>query len=195
MDNQQANLDKLWIACFVETEGSIGFGAQNYNPKDKRVDRLTPIITISNTDIGLIDRAAGILKSWNVGYYINTRKDSKYPNAKIGYVINSWGFKRAQKLLGIIYPYIYGEKKRKADAVLEYIRIATEVMNYRKQNFKKAGPKFIRGEGRNNTTLIYPKEKFKFPIISNEQKIKYLLECRESFRDYNPDIKHIKKEV
>jgi len=114
--NQQERLVNLaWLAGFFEGEGWIGFHTTS--------NRITPGISLINTDFVLIERVSNILKSLNVGFYIQTRKGGcdENPAHKTAKVIEIAGFKRVRSLLTYLLPFLFGRKQQVASLLLEYV--------------------------------------------------------------------------
>lgn len=114
--NQQERLVSLaWLAGFLEGEGWIGFHVHN--------NRITAAINLINTDFVLIERVSDILKSLNVGFYIQTRKNGCDGNLahKTAKSLEVAGMKRVRSLLSYILPFMVARKKQVAEIMLEYV--------------------------------------------------------------------------
>jgi len=96
------NLDFIWLAGFLDGDGSVCM--ESHIMKNRMC--YSPRITFSNTDENIIEEIKRILKENNIGHYEYTKKTV---NA-IAHDVSVVGFKRVQKLIPKILPYIKGRK-------------------------------------------------------------------------------------
>jgi len=110
MDNQQIRLDHLsWLGGIIDGEGSITVDKRNS-------DCVAPQIMIVNTDSNLVSKVLEILDEHNISRYIQCRQ---YKDWKPTYRIYIAGFKRAQKFLTLIIPYLVS-KQHRANLLLQF---------------------------------------------------------------------------
>ena len=118
MGNQQER-SLAWLAGVLEAEGSISF--QVYTLPDGRI-RITPYVCLVNTDEAILAEARRIMD----GLLVNdknakTRHCGHGGKNKPCHVIRLDGV-ACSIVVEAILPYIVGEKRKNAEAVLEYIR-------------------------------------------------------------------------
>lgn len=101
--------EKTWLACILETEGSVGY----VNPKKTYGQYRYPLIQFVNTDIALIKHFCELTGS---KFYEDKRK-TLWAKKQLyrTYLYN----KKAVELLRIIEPYFIGEKKTIVKKILE----------------------------------------------------------------------------
>lgn len=132
-DNQQERLvDLAWIAGLWEADGcfSIFKGSKS---------RLYAASSFVNSDKKLIEAVHSSLKRLGVGHYISTRKLSeKNSNHKDQQIIYVAGFKRAEKFIDLILPFLRGRKSEVAEVVKAFIvhRLSNYKGHYTKEDFE-----------------------------------------------------------
>jgi hypothetical protein len=134
-DNQQQTVSDFeigWMAGIIEGEGSIVLQIHKRKGRSQQL-RVTPRIIVTNSDVNLIDKYIDILKRLNVGRYVrhtkpNNRRASdlfkaqgKNPKFKDMTWVYVEGFKRMHRILPLIVPCMYGEKKVRASLLLKFI--------------------------------------------------------------------------
>jgi len=129
MDNQQRRLekDKAWFAGIMEGEGSFTLVRGKRVENGEEVYRYIPSCCLSNTDPMLMKEIERILKEQNIGfktYYRGRRK----PTHKECWQLHIIGMKRSIDLIKWILPELRGEKKMKAEKILEFAKIRDEQM-------------------------------------------------------------------
>jgi hypothetical protein len=116
-DNQQERLidtvDLGWLVGFLESEGT--FTISRHNKRKNGKYNLHPYVQATNSDIALINKAARAAKQLGVNFYIYHKKNTYY------HIIHCGGYKRLARLLPQIIPYMAGEKRKKAEIILEYV--------------------------------------------------------------------------
>lgn len=117
MGNQQER-SIAWLAGILDGEGSIS--VQVYTLPDGRV-RLTPFISIVNSDAGILDGCREILKSLEVAY-----RDCKKPLSEhFGTLecrnIRIDGQEPVECLIRKVLPYLRSIKKQNAEKILLYL--------------------------------------------------------------------------
>lgn len=114
-----------WFTGIIEGEGSIS--VQVYTLPDGRV-RLTPYVSIINTDRVILDECDRIFKllleneTSKARYCGHSRKQYDYcfQGRKLCYALRADG-NACGAVLKAILPYMVGEKRRNAEVVLQYI--------------------------------------------------------------------------
>lgn len=121
MGNQQVTAAELgWLAGIIDGEGYLGL--QLY--QDKRMDRkcglnIDPCLHISNTDEEIVLKSRDIVRKLGVNPYIRA---SKLKNRKKDqYKIQVKHMSKMKKILEATYPYLTGNKKKRAKLILEFI--------------------------------------------------------------------------
>ena len=125
MGNQQERLEWeiSWLAAFTEGEGWISLAKNSSLQNGKRYFRFDPNCGISNTAKDLIDECVRILNKYGVGHQVVKRKGSgiaKGP-ALDRYEIIMRSMIRSNSFLNLIYTFLIGIKKTRADLVLKFI--------------------------------------------------------------------------
>jgi hypothetical protein len=121
LDNQQATLEDLaWLAGIVDGEGYIGMQLERIR-RHSVVRRASVGLQISNTDEDIALKAVSIIKKIGVNPYLKVdstalRKSSK----KIVYVVSIHRMAVLLKVLKPILPYLTGNKKTRAELVIEF---------------------------------------------------------------------------
>lgn len=124
MDNPQER-SLAWLAGIVEGEGSIS--VQVYTLPDGRV-RLTPYVSIINTDKAILNECERIFKQLLRGEkskarYCNhsrTQHKASFEGRKPCYAFRVDGI-ACRPILAALLPFIVGEKRRNAKVVLDFI--------------------------------------------------------------------------
>ena len=112
---QSAGKNLGWLAGFICGDGSICLdkahianGRFIYSPK----------VIITNTDYNLILHSIEILKAFEIGHYITSKKTVNFT----AYMIIIKGFKRVKKFLNLIIDYLEGKKKDQAKIILAWLK-------------------------------------------------------------------------
>jgi len=119
MDNQQGKTTELelaWLAGFIDGEGCLDF-QKGYQKALKR-DTYQPRVRINNTDIPTLNKVDDLLRRMMAGHYIYWRhpENKKW---KSSWDVEIVGFKKVQRFLIQINPYLY-TKKEKAEMLLDF---------------------------------------------------------------------------
>lgn len=127
MDNQQERLEWeiSWLAAFTEGEGWVSLCKNSSLQNEKRYFRFDPNCGISNTAKDLIDECVRILNKYGVEHQVVKRKGSKLSKGEPleRYEIIFRSMKRVKSFLDLIYPYLIGIKKIRAELVLNFISL------------------------------------------------------------------------
>lgn len=130
MDNQQERLELNinWFAGFFEAEGWISLMNTKRIEKGERVSRYVPTCGICNTDLSIAKHILRLLESNAISYQFYVRKPRK-KGYKEGWQIHLSGMKKCISFLNWILPYMIGEKKYKAQKVLEFCKQRKDKIN------------------------------------------------------------------
>lgn len=111
-DNQQERLCELsWLGGIIDGEGCISFKKNTGKCWKNRNERpLYPIVSVSNTDIMMINKIIEILERNQIAYYREDRKGrGNNSNSSAIYIK---GIKRVKRLLDLIIPYLVNKQHR-----------------------------------------------------------------------------------
>jgi len=100
---------KAYIACFIETDGSLGF---KHYPRYKKMKCR---VTFYNSDFELMSHLSQLLLR---PAYSKKVKEGR----KQMYQITVYGYRAVLRLLEQVLPYMIGHKKEMARAMVLYIR-------------------------------------------------------------------------
>lgn len=107
MDNQQVRSFNLgWLACAFESEGHFSFMRQ----QKKKYINYYPLISLVNTDDKYIEACDEILAYHQIPHYIEPKRDRGV--GKTTRCVKICGFRRCQKFLDIMLPYLKTKRKR-----------------------------------------------------------------------------------
>lgn len=126
-DNQQQTVtdgEIGWLAGIIDGEGSITM-LINRRADRTQVLRITPRITITNTDQAIIDKVISILTNLGIAKYVQITKPNnvglvKTSSKDITY-ISVDGFRRLTRFIPVIQPYLVGDKKKRSEVMFEFI--------------------------------------------------------------------------
>ena len=114
--NQQERPDLAWLTGIVEGEGSLYFSGIE---QSKCGPDIYPRCNVYNTDPEIIDTICGILKKYEIGYYLQSHRiKGKFH----GLYVHVNGIKRQQKFLSLIRPYMHSKKAIIVDKLLDYFK-------------------------------------------------------------------------
>lgn len=117
-----------WFAGLLEGEGCITFFKQAR--KRGGFDIITGA-QITNTDINIINKLVEILEKCNLSWFLRNKKVYSKNHTECFY-IECRQQEMLRKSLETFIPYMYGNKKSKANLVLGFL-------NKRKEGFEKSG--------------------------------------------------------
>jgi hypothetical protein len=109
MDNQQESsrlIDLGWLGGIIDGEGTITI--RKHTRKNNAL-LLTPIVTMTNTDLLITNNYIRILESIDVPFWITNYKGTDRWKAKIR--IETTGLRRCKKILPILIPFLVGKKE------------------------------------------------------------------------------------
>ena len=142
-ENQQETATAFeigWLSGILEGEGSICL-LVNRRKDRTQVLRIRPSVIFTNSDSLLIERCVSILTKLGVGKYVMHTRPNKgsFTNSTkdMTYIYVS-GFKRVKKLLEILRQCLFGEKKYRLEALLNFInrRLKKSDITGKKMNFR-----------------------------------------------------------
>lgn len=119
MGNQQER-SLAWLAGILDGEGSVS--VQVYTLPDGRV-RLTPFVSIVNSDVGILEGCREILSEIGVKYR-DCRKpmtEGEFAGSLVCSNIRVDGQKPVKALLEKVAPYLRSVKRRNAEVILAYL--------------------------------------------------------------------------
>jgi hypothetical protein len=117
-----------WLAGIIDGEGSVVMGISKY--KDRRGNETEYFITrlaVSNTEKTIIDKCASIIERLGCSIY-HCKEKTKHPthgnvgNKKVT-VLAITGFDSLLAILPVVIPHMYSYKKRRAELMLDYIKL------------------------------------------------------------------------
>jgi hypothetical protein len=129
MGNQQERFDLrlAWLAGIIEGEGWISLGLVRSMKRNKSVlPAFVPQIGMVNTDLSIVDECERLFKELDIKYrsqlrpaYIHTDGAMRKEKKEIS-IATHVSFK---KLSSAIYPYMIGEKRKRIEKILEFLKI------------------------------------------------------------------------
>lgn len=113
-----------WLAGILEGEGSICLQVSKRSGQRGTLC-VVPKIILTNSDMGLIEACVSILGKLGVGKYVlhtNAKPSALAPRAtKAMHYVHISGHKRVLACLDALTPAIYGDKKRRAELLRDFI--------------------------------------------------------------------------
>lgn len=116
-----------WLAGIIDGEGTVSLGISRRANRSQLI-RTSPKVIIANTDPGILDMCVKALQVVGVGHY--QRNERRPPGHILGVSVPKFkpvttievgGFKRVQRLLVAVRPFLAGEKGLRADLLLKFI--------------------------------------------------------------------------
>lgn len=112
--NQQATFCELsWLGGIIDGEGCITVVK---GPPGRYGHSANPIVTIANTGERMIQKIEEIFKRHGIAYYLTTHQPKR---GKCKTFVRVVGFKRVQRLLFLLLPYLV-EKAERAFLLMEF---------------------------------------------------------------------------
>ena len=108
------------LAGIVMGEGCISARIDEHGKNGKQVDLK---FQITNTDVGIIKFCSEVYVENGIGFYYTTdsrKRRSEITRSPVLTIVVD-GYKRLQKALSLILPYLYGNKKQQAEWMLQLI--------------------------------------------------------------------------
>lgn len=117
---EQATTEELaWLGGIWDGEGSISFQATKRSNGNLVI---VPFLSVTNTDVIIIERIKQILDKMKVGYKESWIVDKANPSYLKRCNIRIDKFARAKGLIQSLYPFLHSAKKQNAEIMLEFIR-------------------------------------------------------------------------
>ena len=117
IDNQQVTkIDIGWLAGIIDGEGWLGLTYQN---KKRNRFSVKAEIQVVNTDKGIVDYFVLTLSQLGITPYIRVR-EYKTSSWRPCWNITLGKFSAVVKLLTAVGPFLRGEKRKKADILLQF---------------------------------------------------------------------------
>ena len=114
-----------WFQHSIEGEGWMSLGKSKTTRRGKPYFMYTLFCGIANTDMLLINECKRIFDKYGIGYNSINRKPSTISKTeglpRCELVVRS--IKRVKVLINLIFPYLIGAKKFRAEVILEYIKM------------------------------------------------------------------------
>lgn len=108
-----------WFAGMLEGEGCLYFTKQQYKKRNGKFDIIVGA-QITNTDISIINKLVEILDRCELSWFIRTKKVYSRNHSQCFYIeCRNQGM--LKKSLEIFTPYMFGEKKSKAELILKFL--------------------------------------------------------------------------
>ncbi len=126
-DNQQEIGQVGWLAGIIDGEGTVSLTISRRANRSQMI-RSTPKVLVANTDAGIIDRCIAVFAQIGVGNYAHHVRP--LPRDLLGVPVKKFkpvtvlevtGFKRVQKLLNAVRPFLAGDKANRADLLTKFI--------------------------------------------------------------------------
>jgi hypothetical protein len=133
MGNQQETITQAeigWLAGIIEGEGSITMNARKKQWKGWNGFGVDMQVYAVNTDAGIIQKTVAILRKLGIEPYIyesktvpipHKRKDGTYSSEKTIMSVNVNKMAHILKVLNLIIPHIAGEKRNRAELIVDFI--------------------------------------------------------------------------
>ncbi len=117
MDNLQPelNVELSWLGGFFNADGSVSFRII----QSRKYLVFRPVISFCNTEEDIIKRIYEVLRLAKTGYYVSGTKPRK-PHWSFAWDIKVEGMKRCARFAPLLYPYVYGIKKKRLQWVIEF---------------------------------------------------------------------------
>lgn len=121
MDNQQERLElnMHWFAGFFESEGWLSVMKTNRIYKGEKVNMYVPSCGICNTDFTILEYVKILFLKNGIEYQLYIREPRKEVYKK-GWQINIQAMKKAMAFIEWVMPFLVGEKKIKAQKILQF---------------------------------------------------------------------------
>lgn len=159
--NQQGNISYNigYLIGILDGEGTISL-SRCVSPK-KGHFKMSPLITITNTDEKIVNKTIEALETINIPYYISSSQKTK--SKRIIYRIIIGGLKRVDRLVSVLIDYDFGKSER-LKLLKEFIDSRKKVID--KHSFKKPYTlreveifndiRILNGQGGKSSRLIDP---------------------------------------
>lgn len=121
MDNQQERLlcDMNWLAGIMEGEGWFSMCKTTAKYKDTKIQRYYATCGMCNTDRKIIEEFERILTFIKIKFKTYHRKP-RIQGSKESWQLHIVSMDHCADFIKVISPYLRGEKKQKANALLDF---------------------------------------------------------------------------
>lgn len=149
MGNQQGTpteIEIAWLAGFIEGEGSLSLSAWNrFDEHAGRNPKIAVTIKIYNTDAALIGRCTDILCKLGISPHLKEREQrpmlkpdgsGEYKSVDPMLVLTVSKLVCARALLEKLVPHLYGNKRRRAAIMMQYLDRRIEKIERNGGNFR-----------------------------------------------------------
>src|SRR3990172_1603803 len=120
LDNQQVigfePIELGWLAGIIDGEGCLSLHDRSGK---RRGTGMTPLVSICNTDLAIIERISQILAKMEIGNFVS-KLYVAHKNKNPYKVVSVQGLKRVGKLLTFVIPVLTGQKCKKAILLNEF---------------------------------------------------------------------------
>lgn len=117
--------DAAWLAGMWEGEGSVLLYSR---PVDNSRLQITPSLTITNTDVHIMNRIRSLLESINC-FYSWQEPQTRKKHWKQAYRLTTGRADYIKTTLETILPFMVGEKKAKGETLLSFVSRRIEKVN------------------------------------------------------------------
>ena len=119
--NQQASSTEVaWMAGMLEGDGHITMRFNRVGKAAKKAYILTAVEFV-NTDKAIIEEVVRVCKMLGVNMYVKCSKQGSHGKRMALWRCSTHRMKSAKPLLEAMYPYLVGEKKQRAEYMLQFI--------------------------------------------------------------------------
>lgn len=127
-------IDLAWLAGVVDGEGCFSiFNRTNKSRNGKMIITPTASVTITNSNLALINECVCILKKLGVKYVLKNPRNSKTRNLERVDIRN---YQSIKLLVKAILPYLIG-KKEQAELIIRFVEKASNRSGFRATNERK----------------------------------------------------------
>lgn len=134
MDNQQATPTEpeiAWLAGILEGEGTLTMAPQHTGKTgDDRYLKIAVCINIYNTDAGIIGKAVEVIEKMGINPHLKEREQKPlqmvgrpgYLNKDSLFTVRIRKLREGLTFLEALRPWLFGDKAKRADLILKFIR-------------------------------------------------------------------------
>lgn len=115
-----------WLAGIMEGEGCFSI-----NSAGKNRNYFVYCISITNTDLIILQKCVSILKEIGIGVRIKSR-NKQIKNRRMRYDLKIEGIKKMICFINAINPYIVGQKKMQAELMLNFLKRRLKIIDFNK---------------------------------------------------------------
>jgi len=108
--------DLAWLGGYWDGEGSIALFTHTERTGNTKI---CPTVSVINTDIALVNKSRKILEELGCNFVLHERKP-KNTRHSTAWVLTTRNQDYIIKFLTAVSPYLWGEKRQKAEILLDY---------------------------------------------------------------------------